>query len=324
MLLKYINSNRFSVTFFFLLLSVALWIPSIISGNVTAVSFGKGEPFGDLVIAFNNNYQVVASIVAFLLIILNAYLLIQLNIIHIFIPYRTQVPAFFYVIIALSITQLHQLTPALVASSLVFLVFFRVFNAYKSEKTSLNFLDAGLLVAIASLFYFPAIFYFLFLLASLALVRPFIWREWVFALIGLLLPYIFVFSVYYLLGTPAHNFFQGISETFIRTPWNLRMSQVVNWLFIMFFMLVGSYYLANAIDSMKIHARKFFMVFLVFFLFSVLFFLLIPGAGTGMVYFITIPLSYLFSYYFVRCRRNWINDLFMTVFIILLLWQRLA
>jgi hypothetical protein len=323
MLLKYINSNRITITILFLLLPVVYWFPSLLQGAGEQLTEIKGVPFGSWIVSFNENFRVLASILALLLIITNGYLLIQLNTVHIFIPFRTQLPLFFYITLTISITQLHHLTPALIASTLMIFLFYRIFSTYRVDRISINFLDAGLLLATASLFYFPAIFFFPFLLAGMTLIRPFQWREWVFVIIGMGIPYAFVMSGYYLLDIPLSNLSDGISESFNRVPKNLSLNQIINWSYILLLIAITSYYIATAIDSMKIHARKFFLVFLVFFLVALLIFLIVGGAGTSVVYFAAIPLSYLFSHYFVKCRRNWINDLFFALFVLLWLWQRI-
>lgn len=324
-MLKYLNSNRLSVALLFFIFPVAYWISGMFTGNIhnTAINT-EVVPLGQLIVAFDSNARVFSSLLAIVLILLNGYLLIQLNTIHIFIPYRTYLPLFFYALLTIGVTQINYLTPALVASSLLILAFFRIFHTYKSEKISLNFIDAGLLIGLASLFYFHSIFFILFLLAALLIIRPFIWREWVFGCIGFLLPYLFVFSIYYLLDIPLSQFFSGLSEVFNRMHIDLNLSEIVNWSYILFFMVISSYVLINAIDSMKIHARKFFIAFLAFFLCSVLIFFTVRGTGLQMIYFTAVPLSYLFSYYFARARRNWVNEAFITLFILLLIWQRLA
>jgi Family of unknown function (DUF6427) len=299
------------------------WIPSLFQGAGEQLSEIRGITFGSWIVSFNENFRVFASILALLLIITNGYLLIQLNTVHIFIPFRSQLPLFFYVTLTISLTRLHHLTPALIASTLMIFVFYRIFSTYRVDRTSINFLDAGLLLATASLFYFPAIFFFFFLLAGMILIRPFQWREWVFVFIGVCIPYAFVMSGYYLLDIPLSNLSDGMAEAFNRVQKNLSFNQVIYWSYVLLLTAITSYYIATAIDSMKIHARKFFLVFLVFFLVATLIFLIIGGAGTSMVYFAAIPLSYLFSHYFVKCRRNWINDLFFALFVLLWLWQRI-
>jgi hypothetical protein len=302
---------------------VAYWIPSLFQAIGADYSEPTGLLFGRLISTFNHEFRVFASLIALLFILTNGYLLIQLNTIHIFIPFRTQLPFFFYVLITLSLTQLHQLTPALVSSTLLIGVFFSIFSAYKTDGISVRFLDAGLLISAASLIYFPAVVFFLFLWAGMSILRPFIWREWVFTLFGLILPYVFMISGYFLLDIPVNNFFNDIADALLKVHKDLRLSQIVNWSYILLFTLISSYFIASAIDSMKIHSRKFFLVYLLFFLVSLLGFFVISGAGTGLVYYSAIPLAYLFAYYFVKCRRTWINEVLFAIFILLFLWQRI-
>jgi hypothetical protein len=322
MFLKYFNSNRISVIVLITLLPVVYWIPSLFQETSVYITEPAGVPLGRLIISFNRDFRLISSLVALLLVMFNAYLLIQLNTVNIFIPVRTQLPSFFYVILAISMSELHQLTPALVSSTLLILVFYRIFSAYKSERISINFMDAGLLISTASLIYFPSLFFFFFLLASMVFLRPFNWRESAFAVLGLLWPYFFLISVYYLADIPITDFYRDVVDSFIKQAQNYKLSHLINWSYVLFFMLISSVYMVGAIDMMKIHARKFFLVFLVFFLVSVLIFVIIPGAG--MVYFISVPLAYLFSYYFIKCKRTWYNELFFTVILLLLLWQRIS
>jgi hypothetical protein len=324
MLLKFINSNRLSVIVFISLLPVVMWIPSLLPGSSVLIAEPGGVPLGRLIMAFNKNFRLIASLIALLIIVGNGYLLIQLNTVHIFIPARTQLPAFFYSVLVIGITSLHQLTPALVSSALFIFVFFRIFSSYKNDGISVSFFDCGLLIAVASLIYFPALIFYLFLLAALPIIRSFNWREWVFTLIGLMLPYVFLISIYYLLDLPVSGIFTDIRNSIAHTSWKYDLSTVIYWSFILLIMLITSFYNLSMFDSMKIHARKYFQVFFVFFLFSLLVYLLMSGAGSEMVYFAAVPLSYLFSFYFMKCSKNWINEMFIVVLLLLLIWQRVS
>jgi hypothetical protein len=258
-----------------------------------------------------------------ILVAVNAYLLVQLNTIHIFIPVRTQLPSFFYALIVIGMIQLHQLTPALVASTILIVVLFRIFSAYKTEGISIHFIDAGILTALASMVYFPSLVFFVFLLAGMIVLRPFIWREWVFVFLGLAIPYVFLISIYYLADLPLAIYFTDIADSLKKPEQHFKLSQIVNWIYVLAFMFFSSYFMAEALNKMKIHARKFFLVSLLFFLLSVLIYLVIRGAGAGMLYFAAIPLAYLFSYYFVKCPYTWYNEMFFGLFLLLLLWQRI-
>ncbi len=209
-------------------------------------------------------------LIALLIILTNAFLLIQLNTIHIFIPVRTQLPALFYIVLTAGFNPTHQLTPALVDSLLVIIILFRLFVTYKTDGPSVNFLDTGFLIALASLIYFPAILLFIFLLVALVMLRPLNWREWVYVFLGLMLPYLFVVSGYYVAGVPVREFFPGFSGLFQHHKQTYSIIQLIGWLFIAGMMIYSSYFMASAIDKMKIHGRKIFMLFLWLFLFTVM------------------------------------------------------
>jgi hypothetical protein len=323
MLLKYFNSNRIGILLFISTLPFIYWIPSFFITGTFSAPEPSGIPIGRWILSFNRDFRVIASLVALVLVVVNTYLLVQLNTIHIFIPVRTQLPAYFYTLLVVSITQLHQLTPPLIASTLLILVLFRMLSTYKSENISIHFLDAGMLIAMASLVYFPALVFFAFLLGAMMILRPFIWREWVFAFLGLIIPYIFLISIYYLADIPLGSYFEDITAAFDKTLQQLKLSQIAGWSYVLVFTLLGSYFIVGTINSMKIHARKFFLVFLLFFLFSMLIFLTMRVTGAGMVYFVSIPLAYLFTNYFVNCHRTWYNEVFFLLFLIFLIWQRI-
>jgi len=323
MVLRYFNGNRISVLIVIILFPVAYWIPSLFTATSTAIPYVSGAPLGELLLSFSNRYRLLSSLAALLIVLLNGYLLVQLNTIYIFIPGRTNLPALFYYILVTGFYQLHQLNPALVASFLIIVLLYRILNTYKDEATSYNFMDAGILVSLAALFYFPALLLLFLIPVSLVNLRPFYWREWVYTILGLLLPYIFLFSVYYLVDIPASHYFSKLATSFEQVKQVFSTGVIINWSYIVLNLVISSYFMMTLIGNIKIHARKFFILFLWFFLLSVLIYLVIPGTGNEMVYFLSVPLAFLFSNYFLKCKRNWINDLLFLLFLVLLVLQRI-
>jgi hypothetical protein len=209
-----------------------------------------------------------------------------------------------------------------VDSLLVIIILFRLFVTYKTDGPSVNFLDTGFLIAVSSMIYFPAILLFIFLLVALIMLRPLNWREWVYVFLGIMLPYLFVISGYYVAGVPVKEFFPGFSALFQHHKQPYSIIQLIGWVFVFGMMVYSSYFLASAIDKMKIHGRKIFMLFLWLFLFTAVIYLVIPGVGLDVMSIAAIPLSYLFSHYFCNGTRNWINEGLLSVFLVMmvLLW----
>ncbi len=322
MLLKYFNSSRLGVFVIILLLPVIYWLPEFFRSVPQYSEVYSGTLFGVWIQHFNANNQVVSLISGLLVVLLNAYLLVQLNTIHIFIPTRTQMPALFYIILAACFNPLHQFTPALLASTLVILVLYRVITTYKAVNISYNFLDAGFLVALASLIYFQAIVFFLLIPVGLVLLRTFNWREWAYAFIGLALPYVFLVSGYFMMDTPLSEYFPGMSDIFVRHGRSFNIIQLISWVFILSMLIYASYFMVVTIDSMKIQGRKVFIILLWLFLISIATYFAIPGAGIEMLSFTAIPISFLFSHFYFRCPRNWVHEVLFSVFLLLVILLR--
>jgi hypothetical protein len=320
--LRFFNSNSIGVLVLLVLIPFLYWIPDFFRVVPIQDQAFTGTIPALWIASFNAHYRVLSMLVALLIILTNAYLLIQLNTIHIFIPVRTQLPALFYIILTAGFNPAHQLTPALVDSLILIIILFRLFVTYKTDGPSVNFLDTGFLIAVASMIYFPAILLFVFLLVALVMLRPLNWREWVYAFLGLILPYLFVVSGYYVAGVPVKEFFQGFGGLFQHHKQTNSIFQLAGWLYVLGMIIYASYFMASAIDNMKIHGRKIFMLFLWLFLFTVCIYLVIPGVGMDIVSIGAISVSYLLSHYFCNCTRNWINEGLLSVFLIImfLLW----
>jgi hypothetical protein len=321
MLLKFINSNRISINIVILVLVAAYWVLSLFTFKSAEIPAHTGAPPGSLIISLNGYLGILATILTLSFIVFNGYLLVQLNTINIFIPARTQLPALFYFILVIFSHRIHQFTPALLSSALLIFILFRVFNTYKTEGLSYNFLDAGILVSLAGIVYFPAFFFFPVLLISLKILKPFNWREWAYVLIGFAIPFIFFFSICFLADIPVVNYFNELAETFTPGNFHFSVGDIITWSYLFLLIIISSYFMMGFIGNMKIHARKLFIILFWIFIFSILIYLIVPGAGIEMVYFLAIPVAYLLSYYFIRCRRNWLNDILFALFLLMLLVQ---
>ncbi|MGB3076214.1 MAG: hypothetical protein WBB36_12870, partial [Chitinophagales bacterium] len=105
-------------------------------------------------------------------------------------------PAFSFILVSSLFVEFTLLTSALIANTFLLMALARIFAWYKKDKVTAPVFDTSFLIAIASLFFFPYIVFFLFVLAALMVLRPFSLREYLIAAIGLVLPYYFI-GVYF-------------------------------------------------------------------------------------------------------------------------------
>jgi hypothetical protein len=85
--------------------------------------------------------------------------------------------------------------PALMGMPLVLAAFRRAWSINNNGPALQALFDAGLLLAMASLFYLPFAFLLAVIWASVSIIRPFAWREYVLPLLALALVYYIAWAV---------------------------------------------------------------------------------------------------------------------------------
>jgi hypothetical protein len=103
-----------------------------------------------------------------------------------------------YVLVTAIFSQWNQLTPALVANTLVIWLFSRVITLYNSPKPKTLLFNIGLIIGGCILMYHPSTLLILIAIFALMVVRPFNATEWFVMLMGVIAPFYFLFAFLYL------------------------------------------------------------------------------------------------------------------------------
>lgn len=232
---------------------------------------------------------------------------------------NTNLPALIYPVVISLTPQLLWLHPILFANFFILFALNRTFSTYKHPNPLSRFFDIGFLIAIASLFYFPAIFLILLVFASLTIIRPFVWREWVASVIGLLLPYFFV-SVYYfwtdrldffwldLLPSQIshrlvlHDFYTYVSKSGIAATAILVVLAIIR---------LRSNFTKNAIRT-----RDFQKVLVAFLFISILIYVLTEDNYSYSIAVTAIPVAVFVAYYFLTLRKKWVYEIIFTIWVL--------
>jgi hypothetical protein len=206
---------------------------------------------------------------------------------------------------------------AIIASIFILLAMDRLFGSIDKQSPSLRFFDAGIILAFGSLFYFNIVFFLPFLWITQFTLRQFNWREFFYTLIGLIVPFLFIYSGYFLYDRSILINLNGIIQWIM-----LEKITVYSWPFLasisfyLFFIIIASFFAFNKYFSIKIQSRKLYQLILSLFLNGLAIFLFVPSAGIELIYIVAIPSSILLSIYFAECRNTFINQL---LFVLLLL-----
>ncbi len=126
-------------------------------------------------------------------------------------------PAFFYVLAASAIPDSYVLSPQLMSLTFILLSLGYIFRRIDNQVTDELFLYSGLYLGVATLFYLPAIIYFIALFASLLLFSNPAVRRLLLFIYGLFMPFLLVYSYYFWHGDQwffiRSYFLRGLSGT---------------------------------------------------------------------------------------------------------------
>lgn len=223
----------------------------------------------------------------------------------------TFLPALIYFIFSAFLPQFLIFHPVLFVNSILLFVFEKVLSLYKNNAPLTIDFDTCFLLGLASLFYFPSVVFVLVFFIGLSILKPFSWRDWVVGMIGLLLPYFFVF-VYYFLNDNLNLFIDMVSSTPIDT--NLEIKNMVSkgyqvsLLILSFFVIAALLQLRKNFYKNDIKTRNFQQVVVVFFFTALACSLLTKENMLYKVGVLLIPFSILICHFLLTIKKNWIAE----------------
>lgn len=318
MILKTLKSNQ---PFHFLLIpliAIALWIKSFM--NAAVFPFYPGE---DLMLLYQpvdyllGKNPLASTITALVFMILLAFLILKLNVQYAFIRVRTVLPSCLFVLITSGMPDLHAMHPVYPAALFLILTVDRIFNTYDKEVIHSNAFDAGIFLAIGSLFYLNLAFFFPFLWLGFIIIKPKVnWREYILTTLGFSLPWIAALT-YYLASGSSDELLNILKSNFIPHKDFLRSNLPVRIYigFLIFLTMLSSFFLLSQYDEKKISSRKYFKAFFWIFLISVILIVASPAVSQEIILVLAIPLTYLISNYLIFMKRSFWGELFLYVLV---------
>ena len=314
MLLRVLKTNQAYHFILIPLMAALLWLPSLIRPETYL--FYSGEDMMPLyrpVAWLMAQSKFLNSIVPLIMLVLLSFLAIRLNIQYAFIRIRTFLPASLLIFITSGLISLHAMHPVYFAVFFLLFAIDRIFDSYEKNKIHSNAFDASLLISIGSLFYLNLIFFFPVVWIGLLIIHKQIkWRDFILPLVGLILPWIFTFTVYFFSNRLLD--FLIILEKNIFSSNNFLAGNISLQVYLGLLVLItllGSFFLLSQYDEKKISSRKFFQVFFFVFLISLVLIVVIPAVSQEIFIILAIPLSFLIANYLVFMKRGFWGELIL-------------
>lgn len=228
-----------------------------------------------------------------------------------FFPKNTFFPLFFYTMLMSLPDQQRGYSPVVFANLFLLLYFIWCIKIKRQDDAREIIFNGGFFLSAAILLfpvYIPlAISPFILLL----IFRPFVWREWALAILGLAVPALFYFSYLYLndIDFASNTYLHGFNATwgYIKLPDTF--DSVFSALLV-FIVLISLFTLNKVFLSSSLRLRKFIQ----FFIFNLILFSMINVSVYSYkelaLPIIALPLSLFLSYYFFYAKAFWGNLFF--------------
>lgn len=305
MFIKFFKSNNASALLFLPAIAIVIWVFGFIHPTVLPVKHTM--PLYELMAGSFINIPWLSCLIALILVVGEAFLLNFIVNENEVLSKQNYLPALFYIVFMSNNNAMLTLHPLLFGNLFLLLAIQKLLSSYRKDKAFSEAFDAGLLISIASLFYFPFAVFLPLLGIGLIILRPFNWREWLISFIGALIPYLFVITFYFLYDKLDYLFFDKMFYQFIRKKPSLDFPKTfyfmigVGWLIVLF--SIGKIIVGVGIGSQRTKKSIIFLVW--FFFLSALSILVAPEISTKYFSAMAIPAAVFCSNYFANIKKEW-------------------
>jgi hypothetical protein len=255
--------------------------------------------------------EFLSKATALVLLVINAMLLSRLNMKFILLKSRTYLPSFIFLLVVSSYLPLQRLNPAVFASILMLIAIEAIFGTFKKEGLAYEYFHASFLISTGSLFYARAAYLMIIIWIGLSLLRNIRWREWAFTIIGFLLPYIFLFSWYYMTGQELLPRWQEMIMNFIPDHdfSHFNKYYILFYAFLALLILLASHKMVSNYQGLKIYVRKFYRLNFWIFAVTLIVYFSLYRQSLELVYFSGFAIAYILSYYFFNLRWKLMGEI---------------
>lgn len=316
MLLKVLR--RRSPIYFILIpiIALLLWLNAF-QNPVLLAEYSMQMPLYQTILCILNCNPLYLNIFGYLIILIISFSLIQLNEQFIFIKQRTDLPSALFIILASCATLANGLHPALISALFLLLSLNRIFKIYHGSQSIASSFDAGLLIGLASLFYLPTSLFFFWFIWALIILGSFRLRELLGGLLGFITPVFFICCWYFWQGN-LENFLEHSKMIFANHEHlaSLSIAQILFWIFLALLSLISIFFTIWGFEEKRVRSRKYLIILVALFVTSIVSGILFPSSILAQVLIAAVPLSYIFSYFFVMNRNTKISEILFAILVV--------
>ncbi len=298
---------------------VLIGIEMFLFNNSVVTSFNI-LPMFNLNIEFDDSYLIISKFITWLLIGLQALLISLYSQANNLINRNNWLASFIYLLLISFQTENLILSPVLIANTFIIFAVQKIFQIYEAQSYLDNLIIATLLIAIATLIYFPAIVFMVMIWITLIIFARIGWRAWVISIIGFLLLFLYLFTWHYL----NDEILEVIPKYITFFNHDIKFKLIYNNYAILFSIVFGLISILALIklyiiaQDKLIKVRKKYLALIPFFLISIISFIISNINYSISLSIIFIPASFVFSIYLTYQKNEIISNIFLYILLILL------
>ncbi|MDR0414943.1 MAG: hypothetical protein LBH84_05960 [Prevotellaceae bacterium] len=315
------KKNSASSIFISLLIALSLWTPYFI--NPMPV---KGDsPMMPLerylmeLVALN---PLLFTVIAFLLMYLLAGMIIRLNGKHFFVSEQLFFPPFIFVLICSAFPMQKCMNGSYIAGLCFIAGLSHLLNVCLNRRIFASIFLAAVFFSLASLFSASAVMLLLLLPISLVLLRtPTEWRDWIIALSGAALPYLYAFTVFLFAENDGWTPFRILHSCFSAPSDRiLGNGHVVEWIYLSYLTLLvalAMLKLTRSTSASRTKVRKIHALFAWTFFILLAAMVAIPSDYTHLLPLMAVPAGALIANYFSLSNYRRLAEIFFFLLVAL-------
>lgn len=219
------------------------------------------------------------------------------------------IPAFTYIILTAMFPYWDVISAGLIANSLVIWILVKLLRLYEQSQPKTLEFNIGLIVAISIILHEPIAILIAVVLFALLIIRPFKLAEWLVLIMGILLPFYFIFTYVFLTGN-INDFRQFLPKLDWKNPLVQPSFNIILALIVMGFQLIAGFFYWNKQQTrFIIQVRKYWGV--LFLLLILTFFqpILFSVQGLYASAIVIAPLASFISFAYATPKRLLIPNL---------------
>lgn len=295
------------------LLAIVLWIPAFINPLLPVEQVTM--PLYSFADSFFRSHVYVSLTIGLLLLLTEAFLLNFVLQAHQVIIKKNWLPALLVVVFGSCSPGLLWPGPQQFAGLLMIMVLHMLMSTYRQDKSFGSVFNCGLLIGLAAQIYLPSLVFFIFGIIAIIILRPFIWREWVMLILGVLIPFIYGGVYFYWNDTYGEITQRVITDPIVNRSFFLKLDSSDYFLatVTVLVLLVSAGRLVSGSLTSTLKTKKGISVLLWFTLFAFVAILPAQNFGVGTFRFVIYPFAFFASNYFLNARRGWIAEVIFTL-----------